>query len=749
MTASRIDFDALRAQLDGFALVPQWLPGGKARGSEWISRNPTRGDRAAGSFSCNMQTGLWADFATGDTGGDLVSLWAYLHHGGDNVAAARDLMERHHLQDAPAPTENVRPIDSGRPVPVMPVPDSAPEPSLRHPRHGEPTAVYTYRDTTGRPLMHVCRYDPPEGRKQILPRTWCRMPDGSESWQWRGITGHAPRPLYGLDLLAARPDDRVLIVEGEKTADAANRMLAGLGVVAVSWLGGTSTANRAKLTPLRGRHVVMWPDHDAQIGDDDVVMPVHEQPGPAAMIQIATALAGVAASVVVVPYTPDEELHGWDLADAELDGWDGERVVSGLDRAVDVQSFAAGSAPEPSSLDISQRMNVWTFPVLTGKDGSTPANVIANVEHLCAAYGIEVRYNEMTKAREIAIPGESYLQDNADANALATMTSLAALNSLPQSRIAEYLDVIADKRAYHPVAAWIESRPWDGVSRMRQMCDTLRTTGDPELRDVLLTRWMISCVAAIYEKHGVEAHGALVLQGPQYIGKSRWVRSLGPRGTIATGKTVDPANKDHILEAVAHWICELGELDATFRKADIARLKAFITKDLDEVRRPYARAASRLPRRTIFFGSVNPTRYLVDDTGNRRWWTIPVTHVDSEHAIDMQQMWAEVREWYRQGQQWWLTQSEAAALNAANAEFESVDPLDELIAERWDWDSSARVEQMTATEVLKAIGYDRPQRRDATAVSEILRRMTGGEPRKTNGRRVFSLPPRRRIIQDH
>ena len=75
-----------------WGLLATWLPDGKRVGREWVARNPTRADRKAGSFKVNMDTGLWADFATGDTGGDPVSLYAYLN-GLSQLAAARELMD--------------------------------------------------------------------------------------------------------------------------------------------------------------------------------------------------------------------------------------------------------------------------------------------------------------------------------------------------------------------------------------------------------------------------------------------------------------------------------------------------------------------------------------------------------------------------------------------------------------------------------------------------------------------------------
>lgn len=92
MNRRRIDFAAVNAAcLAAFpALLANWLPDGRRAGGEWIARNPLRADRRAGSFKVNVRTGKWADFATGDRGGDPVSLYAFLN-GLSQGAAARDL----------------------------------------------------------------------------------------------------------------------------------------------------------------------------------------------------------------------------------------------------------------------------------------------------------------------------------------------------------------------------------------------------------------------------------------------------------------------------------------------------------------------------------------------------------------------------------------------------------------------------------------------------------------------------------
>ena len=75
-----IDFKAIArsAVANSQILLPRWLPDGRRMGSEWLARNPTRPDRTLGSFKISLKSGRWADFATGDAGGDLISLRAYL-----------------------------------------------------------------------------------------------------------------------------------------------------------------------------------------------------------------------------------------------------------------------------------------------------------------------------------------------------------------------------------------------------------------------------------------------------------------------------------------------------------------------------------------------------------------------------------------------------------------------------------------------------------------------------------------------
>lgn len=90
----RIDFDLIKANARPItpALLQRWLPGGRFVGNEYLARNPHRNDRHAGSFSINVKTGRWCDFATGDKGGDIISLAAFIF-GVSQIEAAKRLAD--------------------------------------------------------------------------------------------------------------------------------------------------------------------------------------------------------------------------------------------------------------------------------------------------------------------------------------------------------------------------------------------------------------------------------------------------------------------------------------------------------------------------------------------------------------------------------------------------------------------------------------------------------------------------------
>lgn len=217
-------------------------------------------------------------------------------------------------------------------IPIFPVPDNAPEPDFmfffrKLDQRIKAHAWWAYRDAEGRLLHYVCRFNLPDGGKDVLPLCYCDTPKGKRAWRWTGAT--APRPLYNWPRLAATPTANVLVVEGEKKADAAQRMLdsAGANVVVVSWSGGCKSRQLTNWSLLQGRWVAIWPDND-QEGLDAAHGVVNPRgifkPGVAQLVEGAGAKGARVVDLAALGAKPE----GWDLADAEADGWDGAQVMA-------------------------------------------------------------------------------------------------------------------------------------------------------------------------------------------------------------------------------------------------------------------------------------------------------------------------------------------------------------------------------------------------------------------------------------
>jgi hypothetical protein len=184
-------------------------------------------------------------------------------------------------------------------LPELPAPEEPPA-TPRHARHGTPSATWTYRDAEGRPLFMVARFDPPDG-KELLPYTFGIL-RGARGWHWKAPP--TPSPLYRLHDLAARPEAAVLVVEGEKAAEAAALLFPDH--VATTWQGGASAAGRANWEPLAGRRVTIWPDND--------------DAGRKAAADVMKACRAAGAAAVAVVQIPDTFPPKWDVADALPEG---------------------------------------------------------------------------------------------------------------------------------------------------------------------------------------------------------------------------------------------------------------------------------------------------------------------------------------------------------------------------------------------------------------------------------------------
>lgn len=272
------------------------LPGGRISGKEYYCASLQGGQ--GDSCRTNLENGVGSDFATGEAWRDIIDLAAQVWKIRQGEAA-RELSKQYSIGTEqafhPATTSSAAQPAPATFTPILPVPQSAPEPPRRHPQHGQVGQMWCYKDAQGRALSYAARFDLPEG-KAVLPLCYGQYGSASPQWAWKALP--EPRPLYGLPRLAAMPDAPILLVEGEKTADAAQDWFPHYAVL--TWSGGAKAVSKADFSPFQGRNATIWPDND--------------EPSFVSALELARILDGTAQSIVIIQ-PPDTLPDGWDLAD--------------------------------------------------------------------------------------------------------------------------------------------------------------------------------------------------------------------------------------------------------------------------------------------------------------------------------------------------------------------------------------------------------------------------------------------------
>ena len=407
----------------------------------------------------------------------------------------------------------------------------------------------------------------------------------------------------------------------------------------------------------------------------------------------------------------------------------------------------------PAQIDPPDILSQPPIPMESFPDKSQNPNrtlaTIPNVKHIFAIHGLRSDYDIIKKAQRLLFPGLACPPELADETSYAALASLASLNRMSTANLPLFINAIASQNPINAPLNWITFKSWDGVNRYDLLANTIEIPEDfpLALRNTIIIRWIYSAVAAVYMPTGFRARGVLVLQGQQGLGKTTWILRLIDRDDLRdlylkTGHHLDPSNKDSLIIAVSHWIVEIGELDSSFKK-DIARLKGFLSEGYDKVRLPYARRESEYPRRTVFCASVNEESFLVDPTGNTRFWTIPATKIDYGHKIDMQQLFAQALVDVKAGAQWWLTPDEEALLEESNKGHRAINAIGEMILDAFDFElPKDKWSKKSAIEILRHIDIKQPTNAQCKDAAAALRELEYkiGRSTKSQGKTRWLVP---------
>jgi hypothetical protein len=257
------------------SIVKIVAPDGKIVAKEYIAINPVRPDNQLGSFKINIDTGAWSDFATGNSGGSIVSYVAYCLST-SNRNAIKWLEEKGYgdkpLQDKPSP----RKTESEQ---LKEIPADFPAHPTKHLKKGNPDEIYKYSSGI------VMRFNgPPKSFSVLTP--WIEK--GQKVWKWKGFL--EPRPLYNIKKI--NPDLPIIIVEGEKCVHAGKKITDLYNFV--TWPGGAQAVKKADWNILKDKKCIIIPDNDV--------------PGIKAAQYVSTIINAKVCSV-------GEKPDGWDIAD--------------------------------------------------------------------------------------------------------------------------------------------------------------------------------------------------------------------------------------------------------------------------------------------------------------------------------------------------------------------------------------------------------------------------------------------------
>lgn len=305
----KFDVDAIRAQYAVSDIVGKKVKL-KKDGREYKACCPFHQEKTP-SFTVNDDKGFYHCFGCG-AHGDVIDFIVEhdglsfkeaceLLTGGDGGQTSGKEIKKRQVQKYD-PYENYKPI----PVPSYAgiITAGSTTPPIWNPKRDgrestyRPAAVYEYRNSQGELESVVLRVEFENGKKVTPHLMWCRRePDGAEGWCH--YPAPEPRSIYGLELLID-PKAPVLIVEGEKCAGAARRVLPQYK--GVSWCGGSSAVNKTDWSPLKGRKILIWPDND--------------EAGDKATSELVDILLPIAEEIKTIERDGTKP-KGWDIADAE------------------------------------------------------------------------------------------------------------------------------------------------------------------------------------------------------------------------------------------------------------------------------------------------------------------------------------------------------------------------------------------------------------------------------------------------
>lgn len=633
------------------SLLREWYPEGKVDGNHFRigDISGSKGKNGGGSLSVDLETGGWRDHAT-DESGDIIILY-----------------EKKEGLSRKEAIEKLDEICSG--VPKLPKKAPRPKKELIPATDRDyqeqdfalggrlPSLIHEYRTASGSLYNVVCRYETPDG-KTYRPWSWCDIAKG-----WRQGQLNGPTPIYGMEKLSANPMARIVLCEGEKSADSLNSILAGTGIVAVSAAGGAQQAKNADWSVMQDRRVLIWPDNDT--------------PGRKMADEVAGIMSSYAESVKILDIPKGSMPKGFDASDA-VDGlgWglrDFEKAVKGYavqfvmseeeqslvslsedaeDKIIDVVGKDLDKAKTTNAL---QTIREAGFEITDrGRilyDKCSIVGFLRNNEEIGKHFwkddffGYILTSFQNPKART-ALPSPRALDDDTLNIIHLSMQEKFKLYGFTQDHLREGIEGYTESKDHkHDLLDYIESKPWDGSDRLTNFFPKVLNTEDSPYIDGVSRYFWMGLMDRAYNPGGF-VKSMLVLDGPQNARKSAFLLALGLEKWYI-GINSATGSKDFMMSLRGKLVGEIGEL-ASFQKTHHNIVKNTLSATIDEYRPPYGRGMVSQPRTVVLVGTTNDPKYLNDPTGSARYFPVNCELIDVDYVIKHhQQLFAEAAHRYK------------------------------------------------------------------------------------------------------
>lgn len=293
----------------------------------------------------------------------------------------------------------------------------------------------------------------------------------------------------------------------------------------------------------------------------------------------------------------------------------------------------------------------------TGGYKSSPANVLLILEHdqrLAGKVALDDFAHRVTVRENLPWRKAAQGRYWGDADDAGLRNYLHKIYGIKDQRVvADALSEALFENTLHPVKEYLTGLAWDGVPRIDALLVDYLGAEDSEYTRAV-TRKMLTAAVARVMNPGCKFDNMLVMVGPQGIGKSYLLKKLGREWFSDSLTTVQ--GKEAYEQLQGAWILEVGELSA-MRRAEVEAVKHFLSKQIDSFRVAYGRHISIFPRQCVFFGSTNKEEFLVDKTGNRRFWPVKTRVQPCTRDLfaelteeEINQIWAEAMAAWRAGE---------------------------------------------------------------------------------------------------